>query len=181
MNAFKLALGVFALLFFTAYPIFSYGPKLAADMQVAQWEPAPELRVVTPKCTHWQHMVSTCELNYVDLTRMDQVQPTLDYFVPGSWAGERSNMLRAKGNPALVTTDIAVRDLGSRRNLMLAWIGLFGLVAIGFGRLALRNIGPVTLFEPQAATNSASPAPGIPAARMNFGTRGGAQFPTRAG
>ena len=183
MTPLKQCFGAVLLLLLAAYPIFSYGPKLGADMQAAGWEPAPELRVITPKCKHWQHMVSTCELNYVDLTDLSRTQPTLDYFIPGSWAGEKSSMLRANGDPGLVTTDIAIRDLKSRRNLMLVWIGLFMALLFGLVKAGLRQLGAVTVFEPQsaAAPTLSQTAAAIPAARMEFGMRRGVQFPTRAG
>lgn len=110
-------------------PIIYAGPQLLSDLKVGdQWALAPDLSIKESKCTSYYFVVSTCYLDYVDRRDPARVGGTLNYFVLGSWAGERALLLRSSRDPNRIGSTIGLEHMRQR----LVSFGVAILIALGF-------------------------------------------------
>lgn len=142
-------------------PLFYAGPQLASDLMVGQkWSLALDLSIKESKCTRWYYLVSTCHIEYVNRQDPARVGGSLNYFVFGSWSGERALLLRSTENPGRIGTTLGIEHMRQR----LATFGIFVVFALGtlaamLTRL-LRNAGEPAAFVPQRTSSAPAAAGG---------------------
>ena len=109
-------------------PLVYAGPQLASDLMVGQkWSLALDLSIKESKCTRWYYLVSTCHIEYVNRQDPAQVGGSLNYFVFGSWSGERALLLRSTENPVRIGTTLGIEHMRQR----IVTFGIFAILALG--------------------------------------------------
>ena len=66
-------------------------------------------------------VASTCAINFTDPGNPNRIQRELNYFVFGSWGGERVSLIRSTDNPAHFSVSIAEEHLLNRQLSLAAW------------------------------------------------------------
>ena len=140
---------VAGLAFVLVGPLVYAGPQLASDLAVGRrWTPADDLAVREFKCTRWYLLVSTCGVDYVHRRDPAQVGGTLNYFVFGSWSGERMRLLRSLDDPERVGTTLGLEH-------MLRRLVSFGVFLV-LGLAVLIGLWRRVAGSPRLATGAAS-------------------------
>lgn len=124
-------------------PLVYAGPQLASDLSVGQkWTLADDLAIREVKCTRWYFLVSTCHVDYINRRDPERVGGTLNYFVFGSWSGERARLLRSIDNPNQIGTTLGLEHMQQRLLSFGAFVVLALAVLIALLRRFMRTSRP---------------------------------------
>ena len=159
-------------------PVITAGPQLLSDVKNGpDWEKASDLEVKLAKCTRHWFIISDCTVEYSTASGPVGKNTKLEYFVLGSWGNEQVQLIHSKLNPAVVTSTIAIRDIGWRIASMALWVLFFASTTLA-GRVQIRrrSARQTARYAPPEATpdfGAMQPPRGqYPAARATFGKRG---------